>query len=126
MTTAHAWTQPQGHADIAPSHRGRRLPHPRRGIVSVLLRRVREIDGRILEPAAGRELVDMLLGEGVVPRRIERLADRSDEEVLNTNPRRLGGGPRGDDCGADVAGPRRGNASFYATTRSGRKQGFGR
>jgi hypothetical protein len=57
--TARAWTQPQGHADIAPSRHDRiegdgylTLDAP--WVVPALLQKVPEIGGRILEPAAGR------------------------------------------------------------------------
>jgi hypothetical protein len=59
MTTARAWTSPQGHADIAPSRYDRiegdgylTLDAP--WVVPALLRKVPEVGGRILEPAAGR------------------------------------------------------------------------
>ena len=58
MVTARAWAQPQGYADIAPSRYDRiegdgYLTLDAYWIVPALLRSV-AIEGRVLEPAAGR------------------------------------------------------------------------
>ena len=66
MVTARAWTQPRGHADIAPSRYDRiegdgYLTVDAPWLVPALLRSVPEISGRILEPAAGRGHISLEL-----------------------------------------------------------------
>jgi hypothetical protein len=96
MTTARAWTSPQGHADIAPSRYDRfegdgylTLDAP--WVVPALLRSV-SIEGRVLEPAAGRGHLSLELrraGLEVVSFDLHRYADPLVHDVGIGDIRRL-------------------------------------
>jgi hypothetical protein len=93
MTTVHAWTQPQGHTDIAPTRYGRiegdgYLTLDASWIVPALLQKVPEIDRRILEPSAGRGHLSLE-------------SRRAGLEVVSIDPRRYVN-PLVDDIGQDA------------------------
>ena len=96
MTNALAWTPPIGHADIAPSRFERiegdgylTLDAP--WVVPALLRSV-PIEGRVLEPAAGRGHLSLELrraGLDVASLDLHRYADPLVHDVATGDIRRL-------------------------------------